>query len=539
MKNKNWLYLFISVMPPFIFMFYFYARNSSYLNYWHVFIVAITLAFCGAIFYWIVALVGKSSQAASLMIVVFWILFFIIGNIYRKILLPIVVRLSRLSRYSILFILIILFLVVVFCIGHRLRKKEPFLFIAVFEAAIFLLNIVPATFSFVSSKNSPVSDLGYVKTFNIDSDTLTPNIYWLFMDGMLGFKAMEDLFDDSQLKFESHLIERGFLVNREAQFEIGHATVRAVPALMSPNYYDSTMTPILTSINLDNYDSSQKSLTNLDTIFGRRNNELLLGFNARGYQTNILAISLTRYFYPVTTHYYINGKELKINGMDVSELASINQLEELFELLENTALSGLIFTHIIIPFIGKFKDNSMEMINIKSSGIDKKSIYGAAYPGGDTWHIDALAKIMERPEPQICIIHDSKAHFPFYLNEDGSTAARTERTILDPYNYPPQHRYVRNMLVNFIDLIIASDPDAVIVIQADHGLHSEETRKQMLAISGGDAEKVRLMQNQTMSAVRIPERWGGLDVPLDPLNITRELVNRYVGPNYELLDAHP
>jgi hypothetical protein len=51
-------------------------------------------------------------------------------------------------------------------------------------------------------------------------------------------------------------------------------------------------------------------------------------------------------------------------------------------------------------------------------------------------------------------------------------------------------------------------------------------------------EDVRIMQNQVMSAVRIPEKWGGLDEPLDLLNISRVLANRYAGRNYPLLESH-
>ena len=36
-----------------------------------------------------------------------------------------------------------------------------------------------------------------------------------------------------------------------------------------------------------------------------------------------------------------------------------------------------------------------------------------------------------------------------------------------------------------------------------------------------------------MSAVRIPQQYGDLDEPVDPLYITRLLVNRFVGENYE------
>jgi len=43
------------------------------------------------------------------------------------------------------------------------------------------------------------------------------------------------------------------------------------------------------------------------------------------------------------------------------------------------------------------------------------------------------------------------------------------------------------------------------------------------------------MQNQTINAVRIPEKYGGLESPVEPLNITRLLINSFVGKNYTLL----
>jgi len=52
---------------------------------------------------------------------------------------------------------------------------------------------------------------------------------------------------------------------------------------------------------------------------------------------------------------------------------------------------------------------------------------------------------------------------------------------------------------------------------------------------GWSDEDVRRQQLSAFSAVRIPQIYGGLDAPLDPRNISRELVNRFVGENYELL----
>jgi hypothetical protein len=109
---------------------------------------------------------------------------------------------------------------------------------------------------------------------------------------------------------------------------------------------------------------------------------------------------------------------------------------------------------------------------------------------------------------------------------------------MDPDNYPPQHRYAAKILLAYIALIIEHDPEGVIVVQADHGLHHDRNREALLK-KGGTEEEVRVMQNQALSAVRIPEKWGGLQEPLDPLDISRVLVNRYVGKNFSLVTAHP
>ena len=100
--------------------------------------------------------------------------------------------------------------------------------------------------------------------------------------------------------------------------------------------------------------------------------------------------------------------------------------------------------------------------------------------------------------------------------------------------YPTAHAYTVYMLITMIDMILEQNPNTVIVIQSDHGFHLDDIQTQLLEDGFSEAE-VASLQNSVMSAVRIPEQYGGLDVPLNPLNITRELVNRFVGPNYQLL----
>jgi len=103
----------------------------------------------------------------------------------------------------------------------------------------------------------------------------------------------------------------------------------------------------------------------------------------------------------------------------------------------------------------------------------------------------------------------------------------------DPKYYPPQHYFTSSIIISYIDFILNFDPDAVIVLQSDHGPHKEENRQLLISKHGKNENDVRVMQNYTVSAVRMPDM--EIEQPINPLNITRVLINRYVGKNYELL----
>jgi len=89
--------------------------------------------------------------------------------------------------------------------------------------------------------------------------------------------------------------------------------------------------------------------------------------------------------------------------------------------------------------------------------------------------------------------------------------------------------------MNLVDMVLARDPQAVIVLQADHGLHLVQKERMMSDLSITE-EELDHLYNGVFSAVRIPEPYGKLDAPLAPLNISRELVNRFVGENYDYLE---
>jgi len=536
-KCKNLIFWIIAVLPPNIFMFRWYIEHAELLSYRHIFIVATVFSIGTVLFYWIISRIGKSPQGSALACVFLWIMFFYIKFLDEKFFFDITANFSRTIRLLTLAILVLSLMVLVYIIGCRIKRKECFQILAVFEITVCLLCFIQATVVYISGKTFGDQKNTYKVSFNIEDNSPSPNIYWLFMDGMLGFRAMEYFFDDPQIEFEIQLKERGFFVNREAEFEAFHKTIYVIPALMSPEFYDKVMSPLLISYDPASRDRLLSSIK--ATVFdaARMNNELITAFNAKDYQTSVVAFGLNHWFLTKVKSFYFKNKKYNVFEPTNDNYDKAEYL--LLFLVEKTPLS-LFWDNIWYVFGAIKKDLRIKFV--ERYDFDMNTIYGNLYSGNgisgnDTWNINALFEIFKDPQPRMTIIHDLKAHVPYILDEDGSVFRRTKNEKVDVYNYPPQHRFTRDYVIALVDLIIANDPAAIIVVQADHGLHSSSP-EQILS-SGGTWNEVRLIYNQTMSAVRIPDKWGGLDAPLDPLNITRVLVNRYVGQNYELLEDHP
>jgi len=535
-KCKNLLFCVIAVLPPNIFMFHLYSRNAECVDYWHVFIVSAVFSIGGLLLYWVISRIRKSPQGSALVCVFLWVMFFTLLPILHLCFGAIKFWNSSLIYkfffFTILVIPVLALTVILFKIGKCIKHIEVFKILAVFETVVFLFNFILSSVIYTSEKIDIVSENNYKTSFVVESGSPSPNIYWLHMDGMLGFKAMEYFFDDPQIEFETQLNERGFLVNREAGFEVEHLTAYAIPALMSPFFYDNVMLSVV--LNKRDFLASVNSIA---VFRARLNNELITAFKAKGYQTNTIAsMSIYGLFFPTTNVFYYQNVKIDNEVTDLRIIEQWSKMNNLIELMYSTTPLAILRGHIHFIVAGLYKEH-LNLELIRKSDIDINKMY-SKYRDYDIWQINALSEIFDGHQPRMTIIHDLKAHYPFRLTEEGFSVIRTQNEGLDINNYPPQHRFIRSYLIALVGLIVANDPDAIIVVQADHGLHSDNSRKQILS-SGGTEEEVRLIYNQTMSAVRIPDKWGGLDAPLDPLNITRVLVNRYVGQNYELLEDHP
>jgi hypothetical protein len=427
----------------------------------------------------------------------------------------------------------------VFVLGKRVRRKEVFILFAVFETVLLVFNGIQTAVLAVSNKDHNAS-LAESRTFTVDAQTPSPNIYWLFMDGMLGFEGMERLFGDSQDAFATALAGQGFLINRKAEFEVFHLTTRATAALMCPSWYDGEFLPLLRTLTPGDYQDKEKKLQWINPLAARQNNELIRAFQAKGYGVHSIsgAVSYFTNFHEIADIVFQENYMAYNDNNNSTFLTSLMQFLLLDQLLKDTLAPWRVIHPIIIKAVTSVFVKTLNWEYVPQGISDKTAIFGNKYDGADQWYVDALVQTFSEVEPRLAIIHDAKAHWPFIRNEDGSPQVRSEAAGQDPDNYPPQHRYTAKIVLAYIALILEHDPDAVIVVQADHGLHDKKNRTALLE-KGGTEEDVRVMQNSVMSAVRIPEKWGGLRESLDPLDISRALINRYVGQNYKMVTAHP
>ena len=109
-----------------------------------------------------------------------------------------------------------------------------------------------------------------------------------------------------------------------------------------------------------------------------------------------------------------------------------------------------------------------------------------------------------------------------------------ESNAISIHAYPAALEHMTQRILYLVDNAIEQNPNTVIIIQADHGFHLQPTQEYLLN-QGYSLEQVLELIHSVFSAVRIPQEYGGVEAPIAPLNISRELVNRFVGENYTLL----
>lgn len=505
---------FATAMFSVVIFAYFFAQNTSELTPRTAAILASMFFVASIMSYVLSLLILRRAFTAMVFCVVCWLGFYL-----SPLLLSLLVRYWpwHSSRALALTACIFLFAFLAAILAKKIRNATTAtsLLIGVI-VVIFAMNFGKILDAFLDTRANADNQIPIKKDFLLDSNSKSPNIYWIHPDGMLGVDMMKKYFGDNQEEFLSALRERGFEINPSANFEARHWTKIAIPVLMNPHTYDHWIRDEL---------SSGKRLNEYEFLFIRQNSELQYALAAKGYALNVLGLF---YFY-----YPIRGGEMWMSNM--KKILMREELDTNNTLLEAYNFGNPYFEKFIFHYIQRFygKHYQAQIPEEKS-----KEIFLGGWDAADL-NLAFMASLYDTlhgdyPEPKLTIIHDLIPHGPYNRTANGVTVQTDDN--INPLNYHPQHIYDTKILISMIDMILAKDSGAIIVIQADHGLHGNS--EQDFKAAFGDKANALEIWNSTMSALRVPDEYktGEEHYALEtPLNMTRYLVNSFVGKNYEYL----
>ena len=529
-KKKTLLMLANALLLPVTLMLFIYNQNARYISLAQTAIATLFLvAFTAGVFVLLRKMYHSDYTAFSGCLVAV-VLIFLYNNIYYKYLFV-----SQNAHAALLAIPAVVYIVTY--LANKLFKKKKLEDLPAFVAIVLCVVLVINLFNFgktVVNSKADLSEYEYKTSFITDAGLPEPNVYWILTDGLLGFDAMEKYFGDRQDAAAARLESMGFAINKGAMFESGHSTRIAIPQLMCPDYCDKYLKDVLAdhdaAMNLNN--SSDAEMFN-----ARYNNETINAFTAKGYTTISMSVDediffpVTDYFYYIATHYTSDNDYAELPYyVKTSATQDASYLESRFYAM-----------HLGDVFLGGIPDIIFDLLNKKNiaryqltADPDKVKDIVPTTLNADKYSVlinsiyDSL-NLKEINGPKFSVIHTFMSHFPICFDEDGNMVKNVNNIM----SYPGHHAFAVKTLINIVDMIITADPDAVIVLQSDHGLHGQSEENISKAFSDPDAALD--IWNNVFSAIRVPEKYkNGSEhyAASNPLNLSRYLVNSYVGKNY-------
>lgn len=549
MKVKKILYFLAALVLPGIFLFFLYNSNKvvNTLYFSHFVIFFAILAVLSFLAYIVFCKISKSSEGALLMLVASWLFFWFFSAIV-----DVINRVISFPFFSIIIIAVMMGLIGLLALLFRKYEKylvkagEIFSGLSIVILVLFLFNFGQAFYSdalLPLLRASSVEKPYELRTeFIIDESLPTPDIYWIHMDGMISFDSAVKYFNEPQHELKRELEIMGFILNESARIVAGRTRL-ALMALHYPDFYDSYYGSALMALQHTERRRRENTLREmfmLDNVDLQMDiapqNELFHAFIARGYNQVTITSTVDSGIVPIDLIYqYITDYNfMRADDFDSERANNWKKLLDFKELLlQTTPLSIDAFRVRIDNFFDKRINEPWLKIPEHREIVDsykrfslneEEMIYRTLYDSFDI------------PSPKLVFLVNELAHGGY--TKLYKTGEYVNPSPDNPHNidllYMPQHNYAIEVMLNTLEMILIKNPDAVIIIQGDHGMHQHESHDYMRE-AGYTEEEIIELNFSAISAVRIPDVYGGLDEVLDPLNIARVLVNRYVGKNYELL----
>jgi hypothetical protein len=394
------------------------------------------------------------------------------------------VNLGRIRYLMAIFLLLFSFLLL------YLRKRKKAAkgienFVGLFSSALVLFLII----NFASLEFQKVQFSGFSVKAQTEEDIQTvdvkPNIYNIVLDGYASSRALAKDFKYDNSGFETSLQNLGFILPEYAY-----------------SNYDETIGSLGSELNMDYVhnivDTNEVDKDRLHLIDKLVNSKVRSYLEKQGYKVfafeNEFRWSLWSNvdFYESPRHRSLFMKSL--NSFEVMYLEStIVQIAENFNL-------------------NVFNQYSENLATVNLDKFEEQSFL-----------LNKLDNLPSYIEPKFVFAHITTTHVPFVFSEDGSLLPKknqgtvTGTDFTDPAihkGYIASIQYTNNRLLSIVTKIIKNDPDAIIIIQGDHGYPGEDRNQIFLAVYDGrkSIEGINCLTPINLYGL-ILNSWFGTDYP--------------------------
>ena len=324
------------------------------------------------------------------------------------------------------------------------------------------------------------------------------NFYWIILDEYADAYTMETYFDRDSSPFVSFLESKGFSVSSSSYSNSNNSTLCAIDAV-TLSYYSSAAA--------ERRENGDKDPTKDGAVL-RRTGELYTALQGSGYQ-----------IYQVSSH-----------PSHYSVVRSLLPQTLMEQLMVSTTVDGLSILDLAkqMSVLSVFR----ELFSAKQG--DEDSVSAQLFNASARERILSVFKFYDDPA-NLCF-RDKTAlftyilcpHTPFIFDADGNNVSSAyRRDWTDPTHYAEQHQYMTVRTQKLVEDILSVDPDAVILIQSDHGVRGGFFVEEGLELELPD-------QRRIFNALYV----GGEPVDIEGLSAVNTL--RYVltqlGLSYPLLD---
>jgi len=529
-NNKLLLY----IIPNFVYLIIlFNYYNVNFLGMLEVTFLEIIFDSClffglTNILYFIILKILKSRQKTFL-IMTFICMFY---NIYLS------------KMYLIMLLLFVIICIIELKVIVKCNIDKLVFILQVIVCVMFLYNSLGTGINLLSMVlNNRGYD--YLKEFNVSEKEDNPDIYYIHCDGMMSFSGMDKYFNYDNKYLKEQL--KGYYINDNGSLVAGHRTQRALVALFNPDYYDNFFNDYL--VQLEDTYLEKKNKTDYYVDYyeleeKRFNNELIEAFKKRGYKIigigeyNAYTSFDVDYFYDFFNSYRddryldIENSQLRLIGNDSSELA-----RKMYVRFSNNKkiLKRTLFSDLLVDYI-PLKYEEIDYNKIDSS---KYTYIDKVYKDNNYWVPKAIMKSLDETmkinNNKLTFIDFNMNHDPYLFTKDGEVVNTMVAWNME--NYLGNYIYSSYILMDIVNFIKNNDKDAVIILQGDHGLHtaSNDVMKNYFDV---DLEGIQEIRNSVISAVYVPKKYRNGDEGYlnNPLNVSRYLVNNFVGNNYEYIN---